>query len=71
LIILSLSLKVLSKSRIAVILITFLLAVPAMSAELFRHRSAARDGGTLGYVFQSAEAGRPEVGNEGKGGGDC
>jgi hypothetical protein len=31
----------------ATILITLLLAVPAMSVELFRCRGAAKDGGTL------------------------
>jgi hypothetical protein len=31
----------------------FMLAAPAMSGELFRYRGAARDGGTLEYVFES------------------
>jgi hypothetical protein len=35
--------------------ILFLLATPAMSAELFRYRGASRDGGTLEYVFDSGE----------------
>jgi hypothetical protein len=39
----------------ASILITFLLSVPAMSVELFRYRGAAKDGGTLEYVFEAGE----------------
>jgi hypothetical protein len=39
----------------ATILITFLLAVPAMSVELFRYRGAANDGGTLEYIFETDE----------------
>jgi hypothetical protein len=35
--------------------ILFLMATPAMSAGLFRYRGAARDGGTLEYVFESDE----------------
>jgi hypothetical protein len=34
------------------ILITVLLGTPAMSVELFRYRDAAKDGGTLKYVFK-------------------
>ena len=37
---------------LATILITLLLAVPAMSVELFRYRGAAKDGGTLEYVLR-------------------
>jgi hypothetical protein len=37
------------------LLITLLLAVPAMSVELFRYRGAANDGGTLEYIFESDE----------------
>ena len=33
----------------------FLLAAPAMSVGLFRYRRAARDGGTLEYVFDAGE----------------
>jgi hypothetical protein len=42
----------LSRPYIATILITLLLAVPAMSVELFRYQSAAKDDGTLEYVFE-------------------
>ena len=38
----------------ATILIALLLAVPAMSVELFRYRGAAKDGGTLEYVFEGS-----------------
>jgi hypothetical protein len=43
------------------ILITLLLAVPAMSVELFRYRGAARDGGTLEYVFDAGEQNSPNA----------
>jgi hypothetical protein len=43
------------------ITIRFLLATPAMSAELFRYRGAARDGGTLEYVFESYERDVPKT----------
>ena len=36
------------------ILITLFLSVPAMSVELFRYRGAAKDGGTLEYIFETA-----------------
>jgi hypothetical protein len=38
--------------NLATILITLLLTIPAMSVELFRYRGAAKDGGTLEYVFE-------------------
>jgi len=41
---------------LAIILFTLLLAVPAMSVELFRYRGAAKDGGTLEYVFEADAA---------------
>src|ERR1700688_4286833 len=37
------------------ILITLLLATPAMSVELFRYRGAGKDGGTLEFVFEASE----------------
>ena len=40
---------------LATILITLLLATPAFSVELFRHRGAAKDGGTLECVFEASE----------------
>jgi hypothetical protein len=46
---------------LATILITPLLAVPAMSIELFRYRGAAKDGGTLEYVFEASEQNSPNA----------
>jgi hypothetical protein len=46
---------------LATILITLLLAVPAMSGELFRYRAAANDGGTLEYVFEAGEQNSPNA----------
>ena len=43
------------------ILITLLLSVPAMSVELFRYRGAAKDGGTLEYVFDAGEQNSPNA----------
>jgi hypothetical protein len=43
------------------ILITLLLGVPAMSVELFRYRGAAKDGGTLEYVFEAGEQNSPNA----------
>jgi hypothetical protein len=37
----------------ATFLLTLMLAVPAMSLELFRYRGPAKNGGTLEYVFKS------------------
>jgi len=45
----------------ATILITLLLAVPALSVELFRYRGAAKDGGTLEYVFEAGEQNSPNA----------
>jgi hypothetical protein len=36
-------------------LVTILLPAPALSVELFRYRGAAKDGGTLEYVFEAGE----------------
>jgi hypothetical protein len=41
--------------------ILILLAASAMSAELFRYRGAARDGGTLEYIFESEERDAPKT----------
>jgi hypothetical protein len=52
----------------ATILITLLLAVPAMSVELFRYRGAANDGGTLEYIFVTDEQSVPKtISKEGSG----
>jgi hypothetical protein len=46
---------------LATILITLSLAVPAVSIELFRYRGAAKDGGTLEYVFEGGEQNSPNA----------
>src|SRR6266403_1671811 len=46
---------------LATIVITLMLAVPAMSVELFRYRGAAKDGGTLEYVFEAGEQNSPNA----------
>ena len=38
-----------------------LLTIPAMSVELFRYRGAAKDGGTLEYVFEAEEQNFPNA----------
>ncbi len=47
--------------NLATILITLLLTIPAMSVELFRYRGAAKDGGTLEYVFEAGEQNSPDA----------
>jgi hypothetical protein len=47
--------------NLTTILITFFLAIPAMSVELFRYRGAAKDGGTLGYVFEAGDQNSPNA----------
>ena len=47
--------------NLATILITLLLAAPEMSVELFRYRGAAKDGGTLEYVFEAGEQNSPDA----------
>jgi len=47
--------------NLAGILITLFLAVPAMPVELFRHRGAAKDGGTLEYFFEAGEQHSPNA----------
>jgi hypothetical protein len=46
---------------LATILITLLLATPAMSVELFRYRGPAMDGGTLEYIFETDEQDVPKT----------
>ena len=46
---------------LATILITLLLAIPAMPVELFRYRGAANDGGTLEYILESDEQDVPKT----------
>ena len=46
---------------LATVLITLSLMAPGMSVELFRHRGAAKDGGTLEYVFEAGEQNSPNA----------
>jgi hypothetical protein len=41
--------------------ILFLLSTPAFAVELFRYRGAAKDGGTLEYVFDAGEQNSPNA----------
>ena len=47
-------------------LVTLLLSLPALSVELFRYRGAAKDGGTLEYVFDAGEQNSPDAVTEEK-----
>ena len=40
---------------LATLLVTLLLAVPAISVELFRYRYRAEDGGEFEYIFEADE----------------
>jgi len=46
---------------LATILISFFLAITAMYVELFRYRGAAKDGGTLEYIFEAGEQNSPNA----------
>src|ERR1700760_1718903 len=46
---------------LATSLTMLLLTIPAMSDELFRYRGAAKDGGTLEYVFEAGEQNSPNA----------
>jgi hypothetical protein len=47
--------------RFASILFTLILATPAFAVELFRYRGAAKDGGTVEYVFEAGEQNSPNA----------
>jgi hypothetical protein len=42
-------------------LVTILLLLPALSVELFRYRGAAKDDGTLEYVFEAGDQNAPDA----------
>lgn len=46
---------------LATILLTLSLTLPALSIELFRYLRAAKDGGTLEYVFDAGEQNSPNT----------
>jgi hypothetical protein len=55
---------------VAMTVITLMLATPALAVELFRYRGAAKDGGTLEYVFETDQADVPNKATKEKGGRD-
>jgi len=46
---------------LATVLLTVMLATPAFSVELFQYHGAAKDGGTLEYVFEAGEQNSPNA----------
>ena len=42
-------------------LIVLSMILPAMSVELFRYRGAAKDGGTLEYIFEAGDQNSPNA----------
>ena len=53
---------------LATILITLMLVIPVFSVELFRYSGAAKDGGTLEYVFEAGEQNSPQRCHQREGG---
>ena len=51
---------------LATVIVALMLAVPAMSVELFRYRGAAKDVGTLEYLFDTDETDVPKTVTERK-----
>jgi hypothetical protein len=51
---------------LATLLVTLLLAVPAISVELFRYRYRAEDGGEFEYICEADEQNVPKTVSEGK-----
>jgi hypothetical protein len=47
--------------RLSLIAAFVLVATPAFAVELFRYRGAAKDGGTLEYVFEAGEQNSPNA----------
>lgn len=47
--------------RLTILAAFVLVATPAFSIELFRYRGAAKDGGTLEYVFEAGEQNSPDA----------
>jgi hypothetical protein len=41
--------------RLLILAVFVMMATPAFAVELFRYRGAAKDGGTLEYVFEAGE----------------
>jgi hypothetical protein len=47
--------------RLSIFAVFVMLATPAFAVDLFRYRGAARDGGTLEYVFETDEEHLPQT----------
>jgi hypothetical protein len=47
--------------RLSIFPVFVLLATPAFAVELFRYQGAAKDGGTLEYVFEAGEQNSPNA----------
>jgi hypothetical protein len=47
--------------RLSILAFLVMLATPAFVVELFRYRGAAKDGGTLEYVFEAGEQNSPNA----------
>jgi hypothetical protein len=45
--------------RLSILAVIVMMATPAFAVELFRYRGAAKDGGTLEYVFDAGEQNSP------------
>ncbi len=47
--------------RLSILTVFLLLSIPAFAFELFRYRGAARDGGTLEYIFEADKEDLPQT----------
>jgi hypothetical protein len=47
--------------RLSILAVFILLATQAFAVELFRYQRAARDGGTLEYIFEAGEQNSPNA----------
>jgi hypothetical protein len=47
--------------RLSILAVFVMLAIPTFAVELFRYRGAAKDGGTLEYIFKAGEQNSPKA----------
>jgi hypothetical protein len=47
--------------RLSILVVVLMLARSALAVELFRYRGAAKDGGTLEYVFEADQQNSPNA----------
>jgi hypothetical protein len=47
--------------RLLILAVFVMLAIPAFAVELFRYRGAAKDGGTVEYIFEAGEQNSPNA----------